>query len=378
MKTTLYNAWLACLQGVLPLFLLVHGLFALLTCFSFLFRLQKFSTTHFPLHALLDAWDRWDTGHYLAIAQHGYDGAWRTAFFPLYPLLMHLFLPHPLVAGLLISSGANFIVLTVLSRLVCDELGQECAHRTVLYLSLFPAAFFLVAAYTESLFLCFVVLSFSALRHHHLLLAGLFGFLASLTRSTGMFLILPIAYVYFFEQEKWRAFSVLGIALVPCGLVAYACYCSMRFGDALSWYHAQALWQHQFHLPWETLWITVRAIRHASGLFSYQALHDGLDLLSVLFVLVMAGLMCVKPFRLPPVYLVYALPLIFFFLCAPVINIPLVPLQSVPRFMLEVFPVFVVASALGKYRVFHEGYMFISGALLSLSCLLFLIGHWMV
>ena len=67
-------------------------------------------------------------------------------------------------------------------RLVEEDFDQERAYRTVLYLSVFPTSFFLAAAYNESLFLCFSLLSFYEMRHGRWWLAGLFGFLAGLTR----------------------------------------------------------------------------------------------------------------------------------------------------------------------------------------------------
>src|SRR5688572_15041587 len=42
-----------------------------------------------PVSEFFNVWDRWDTGHYSAIAAHGYDpSTGSAAFFPLYPILM--------------------------------------------------------------------------------------------------------------------------------------------------------------------------------------------------------------------------------------------------------------------------------------------------
>src|SRR5436853_851783 len=82
-----WSKWLLALKQVLPTYLIAHVVFGALTLFSSLFALGDFSVNSLPLHTLLQEWNRWDTGQYTAIAQHGYDGLWRTAFFPLFPLL---------------------------------------------------------------------------------------------------------------------------------------------------------------------------------------------------------------------------------------------------------------------------------------------------
>src|SRR5262249_50632879 len=40
------------------------------------------------LGALFASWQKWDADWYLSIAQHGYNEAQATAFFPLYPMLV--------------------------------------------------------------------------------------------------------------------------------------------------------------------------------------------------------------------------------------------------------------------------------------------------
>ena len=74
------------------------------------------------------------SGHFTAIASNGYDGAWRTAFFPLFPLLERAgaFLTHdPFIAGLIISNLAGLGVLVVLYRLVQEDFDTERAFCTV-------------------------------------------------------------------------------------------------------------------------------------------------------------------------------------------------------------------------------------------------------
>jgi Gpi18-like mannosyltransferase len=379
------SKWVAAFKHVLPTYLVIHIMFAVMTVFSVLFLVGDFSTNALPIRSLLHAWNHWDTEHYVFVAAHGYDSPWRTAFFPLFSLLTHvgmIVVRNAFLAGIIVSNIANLLMLMVLYQLVKEDFGEEQATRAGLYLSIFPSAFFLVAAYTESLFLCLVLLSFYQMRHSRWLWAAIFAFFACLTRSSGIFLLLPWAYEYLRTHEfSWRKirFGVLSILLIPSSLVLYSGYCYLRFGDALSWYHAQSIWNRQFHIPMATLLLGFKEIKYAPGLLSFFSLRNILDLISILFILVMITLMLVGPWRLRRgqiSYVIYAVSLYLFLLSYPVAYNP-VPLQSIPRYMLAIFPIFIIASNLGKHRYFHDAYLFISGSLLFFSCLLFLTGHWM-
>jgi len=158
---------------------------------------------HSPLFdLLLGVWFRWDTGWYIKVALQGYhpsDGS--VAFAPLYPLLIRsvggLLGGEYLLAALLISNVALVVGLALLYKLVSLDFSESVARRTVVYLVVFPAGFFLLAGYTESLFLCFAVLALYAARRSNWMLAGVAACLASLTRLQGWALALPLAYEAF-------------------------------------------------------------------------------------------------------------------------------------------------------------------------------------
>src|SRR5258707_14025527 len=83
--------------------------------------------------------------------------------------------------------------------MVVDALAGEVWRRTWLFLCIFPTAFFFFAAYNESLFLLLTASAFLAMRRQKWWLAGILGFLAALTRSAGLFLVIP------FLWELWMA-----------------------------------------------------------------------------------------------------------------------------------------------------------------------------
>ncbi|HEX6382326.1 MAG TPA: mannosyltransferase family protein, partial [Acidimicrobiia bacterium] len=146
-------------------------------------------------HNLITAWERFDALWFLRIATAGYTpGDGSAAFFPLYPMLIRVLSPvlggHPLAAGLLISNAAFLGALVVLYFLSSSEFDEQVARRTILYLTIFPSAYFFLAPYSESLFLLLVVSSLWAARRGKWWLAGVAGALAAATRNVGVLLVL--------------------------------------------------------------------------------------------------------------------------------------------------------------------------------------------
>ena len=120
---------------------------------------------------LLGVWSRWDGEWFLKVATQGYqDGDGTLAFFPLYPALVKilgvLLLENYLLAAVILSSAFALLCLCLLYELARREFGEETAKKSALYLAVFPTAFFLVACYTESLFLALVLGSFLAARRY--------------------------------------------------------------------------------------------------------------------------------------------------------------------------------------------------------------------
>ena len=382
------NKWLLAFKQIFPLFIAMHIAAFVITCFSALFLQHDFSPVAQHLSYLWQAWFRWDTGHYLFIAANGYTLD-RTAFFPLYPLLIHIITPiinnNALITALLISSAANLAWMIVLYQLVLEDFGEEHAQRTILYLSIFPAAFFFLAAYTESLFLALVLLSFYSARHGRWWLSGIFGLLACLTRSTAIFLILPFCYEYLrqhqFQLRNIR-FSAIAIILFPAGMGLFALYCWKTFGDPLSFSHQQMDWGRKLMPPWWGILSSVSIIKHSAGLLGFYALRNLADLLPTLLVLILIILACVGPWRFKKdhwAYLCYAIPLFILFNLTPNTSAGWMPLESFARFMLEVFPAFILLAILGgRARWLHFIYLASAISLAFFLLTQFLTGHWVI
>lgn len=381
-----WSNWFNAFKQILPIYLSLHLAFLILTYLSALFVIGNFSLRTLRISTLWLAWYRWDSGHFTAIANHGYDVAWRTAFFPLFPLLERggaFFTHDPFIAGLIISNLAGLGMLVVLYRLVQEDFDAERAFRTALYLSVFPTAFFFMAAYNESLFLLLTLLSFYHMRRGNWWLAGLFGLLASLTRSAGIVLFLPFCYEYLRQHHfsiKNVRFSVVSSLAIPAGLGLFALYCYYTFHDPLSFSHAQVAWDRQLHTPWSGFINSFRVIfnRHV---LSFDSIHNVIDLSACLFILALVVLGLVGPWRFPRaywVYGIYAVLIYIFSVIFPIGGSGNAPLGAFSRYMLEVFPAFIVLAALGKKPWFNLYYLVLSVSILSFMLLQFLTGRWII
>src|SRR5712692_7095275 len=233
-------------SDIIWLFVVTRLLLVLVTYITFiLFPVPPhvYPNTPVDITALLTSWNRWDAANYTRIAQYGYQTIHDTAFFPLFPWLIKsiafLFGNHGyIIIGMILSNLALLGTLFVLYQIAADTLGDLVGRRTLLYLCIFPTAFFFFAAYNESLFLLFTASSFLAMRRQKWLLAGILGLFAALTRSAGIFLIIPYVYELWIsrdtlidtEQNTPRKLlsivpRLLPIVLIPLGTLIYCIYC---------------------------------------------------------------------------------------------------------------------------------------------------------
>lgn len=213
-----------------------------------------------PTHTILDGFAQYDALTYFDIASNGYNSVYNGIgnyfAYPLYPLLIKIFgfiFGIPL-AALLISNIASFLAIFALYILVKEELGKNIAYKTAFYLILFPTAYFLTMMYNESLFLLLTVLTFLFAKRNNWLLCGISGFLASLTRFQGIFLFLPIAYIYLrsigFKLKNIK-FNGIYTFLIPLGMVSFFSYLYLITGNFFINLTSQTKYGKSIVLPFE-------------------------------------------------------------------------------------------------------------------------------
>lgn len=323
-------------------------------------------------HNLVTAFERFDALWFLRIADTGYavgDGS--AAFFPLYPMVVRVFSwllgGHPLAAGLLVSNLAFLGALIVVYFLTASERGEEAARRTVLYLAIFPTAFFFLAPYSESLFLLLAATALWGARRERWWIAGVAGALAAGTRSLGVLLVLPLAVeaIHRWREDGRRLAGPLAwSAAVSLGLLAYLAFWQVTAGDFRLPFTEQATWQREGTFFLATLVEGTRLALRYPGI--YPGGYHLLDWLVVSPALAFGGWIAR---RTRPIFSVY----VWASLLAPLsLVFPPRPLMSLPRFLLPLFPLLWAPAAWGeRRRGIHEAWVAVSAAGLGVMTLLF-------
>lgn len=196
-----------------------------------------------------------DTNHYMAIAQQGYAHepfdvnsrrSQSFAFFPLLPMLMWVLRQTTSDAMLWSAALCNlffFLALVMLYRLtVAFGYGESAARRTIFYLAAFPVSYFFSTPFTESLFVFFTVASFYAAKRERWWVAGVLGMLASATRLTGVLLFPSLLILSWQMYRSLQLKKIVWLLLVPVGLFSYMFYTWWLSGDAFAFSHATVAW----------------------------------------------------------------------------------------------------------------------------------------
>lgn len=214
------------------------------------------------LGVVLSAWLRWDTICYLLIAETGYTvHPGLTVWPPFYPLLIRAFssiFSPPLLAALVISSLATWLAFFLLYILVTEDRDEATARRALFLYAIYPAAFFLVAGYTESLFLALGVGCLLLARKRAWGWAGVLAGLATLTRNQGLVLSLALIWegmLQYRETDGLRIKEILSI-LFACSLPllsfgAFALYAHEGLNAGWPWQTLGTLWGQYSGLPWQ-------------------------------------------------------------------------------------------------------------------------------
>jgi hypothetical protein len=333
-----------------------------------------------PAFPLVGVWQRWDACWYTKIATFGYErGVDSVNFWPLFPLLTGLvgrLLGGAMALGGLVVAGVAYVVaMTGLRRLVAIDFDDDVALTTVVAISIFPTAFFFFAPFTEALFLACAVWAILAARRRIWWLAALAGLLAALTRIQGVFLVLPLAWEAFAAWRETSRGSVgrrSAVAIVSSALAVLAPVIGFTgFLAASSALAGQTPLQTQeawggtnFHPPWEVVDASWRwALDH----------HDPLQLLNLATLLLFGFVAIVGLRQVPLAYSLYALPQIAILAT----RIQPTPLTSTARYLLVVFPVFVILALVPpRWRWLRFGWAVTSIMLLGLLVADFVRGNY--
>jgi hypothetical protein len=192
---------------------------------------------------LLEMWYQFDAEHLLKVAEFGYTDPrtfeFSTVFFPLFPLLVKALgaVGIPLsLAGLLIPGAASVVAFAYLFRLAEEEIGPGSGRSAVMLLAFFPTGLFLIAPYTEALFLAGAIPAFYYARKGQWSLVALPAAIAMGARNTGIFLIIGLVIEALRQRPPGHLIDRTAIKSLVIGTLPLILYCSYLlavFGDPL-------------------------------------------------------------------------------------------------------------------------------------------------
>jgi len=270
------------------------------------------------------------------------------AYFPLYPLLLRAFARltgNLAITGIALSSSLLLLALVVFYQLVIAlDYESEVANRAVFYIAAFPVSYFFSLAQSESLFLLLSVACFYVAWRRRWWLAGICGALASATRLASVFLIVPLALLYW-RNLRWEGrklgVDAVSVLLVPVGLVAFMIYLKSITGNAFAFADIQLAWGHEPGMFWRPLLRYLHTPLQVSAFWDFRLLN----FLAALLALVCGVCLVLKREWAFALYTLIS------------ILVPLsyqTSLQSVARYVLVIFPVFSVLAVWGRAPRFDQ------------------------
>lgn len=304
-----------------------------------------------------------DGVHYLTIAKSGYSAQFTQVFFPLYPLIIRLFLIlvpifNPIPIALFVSNVAFLLSLFLFRRLLLLDYPEKKVFWILLFLLFFPTSLFFGAVYTEGIFFLLMIASFYTARLKKWYLSACLASLAGMTRLVGIFLLPAILWEWYQEKIKdqnlsaqtsskniiTRLFSDIFLILkspvfyiIPLGCLFYMTYLQLAFGDFLYFWHAQPVFGAQrsgatlILLP-QVIWRYMKLILSIS--YKNYAFWVALWEISFTFFSIIILLIShMKKIRIS--YLIFS----WLAVITPTLT---GTFSSMPRYVLAAFPLFII------------------------------------
>jgi Predicted integral membrane protein len=275
------------------------------------------------------------------------------------------------IAGLIICNAFAFLSFVAMYAAFRHDFSPQIADRALLAYAVMPTSFFLNSVYTEPLFICFALACLYFARQNHWWPAGVFAALAALTRNLGIFLFVCLAYEYYLQHRPpgHPARSMLALFLAPAVLLGFILYNAVSFGDPVAFVHSQQAWGRGFGWPGENF---IRNLGQMRALIPNTQAGIALDTFMVLTGL--AGLCTASISYRTTMPISYLIAGWLWFLIPLCSTSPFLPLYSMSRFVLVVFPLYIVFARMP--RAVFAGFLFVNALLLSLCTILFINWYW--
>jgi len=296
--------------------------------------------------------NKWDGAHYTFLAENWYvnygDKKNLLVFFPLYPIAikaLSLITFNYQIAGVLVSNISLIIGCIYLYKITEMDFGSDIAFRAVKYLLLFPVSFFLGITYGESMFFALSVVTLFYWRKKSYKTSSILAFLAALTRSFGLLLVIPMLTDLIIEyknkgklinkNELWGRFSTI---LSPfLGISTYLLINLQVSGNALTFLKYQ---KEHWHQSLGFFGSTVKMLTKNS-LEAQPAESASLWVPQLILIFIALLLLCYGIKHLNISYVTYMIGYIF-------LTISPTWLLSAPRYLMCLFPLFILLGYIGK------------------------------
>lgn len=326
----------------------------------------------------INKWLQWDGNNYTRIATVGYGGYLEEGepsmlvFFPFYSWLIKfcmLLIKDVYIAALVVSSICYGIGCCYFYALVCMDYGKEIAKRSLIYLSVFPFAFFYGSMMPESCFFALSAACFYYIRKHKWSLAALTGAMASISRMQGLLLMLPAAleWIEYYKpfllirkkkwKELWKVFysKALWIPAMAAGTLSYLYLNYVVSGNPFKFLQLQkTIWHQQGQYFGEVL----------TGLFqrAFTTEHSGVGRVSIWIPEVFI-------FVLTVILLIYAVrkhhsKYVLYLLAYTITNYSLSWLLSAGRYMSVALPVFIFMACFAEEHKWADKWITVVSSML--------------
>lgn len=244
--------------------------------------------TPITLSDFLSAWSRWDSPHYIDIAQYGYSGCIEDGqhlflvFYPLLPLLLkilHVVIEDYRLCGVLLSAAGYAVGSLYFYKLAEKEYGEKAAENALLFISVFPFSFFFGSVLTEGIFFAVSAAFLYYMREHRWQVTAFLGFFACMTKVQGALLAAAVAVELLCAEKivellKERNFKAIWKRIILPGLLCSLMFLGLVVYLAINWYvegdpfrflyYQKNHWYNGFLPIWETIgYVAENAVKGA-------------------------------------------------------------------------------------------------------------------
>lgn len=249
--------------------LLLSLLPTLLIWIPFFFRIEKVWGIPLPSEGMATIVANYDGPMFLVVAKTLYNpdlvgnfafplpNEYYPAHFPLFPLLVRTFAPvfgYP-YAMLLVTLVSSLLAIYFFKKFIATIVkGEDVAWMTLVF-ALFPARWLIVRSVgsSEPLFVAGVIASVHYFRQKKYLLAGIWGAIATVTKSPGILLFASYGAIFVVRliqhiaasslpknsnQKVFKPFTYLPLTLIPLALVGVFYFYKIQTGDFLAYFHS--------------------------------------------------------------------------------------------------------------------------------------------